>query len=319
MAMLSAGRDEELLGDDLPLSIDAADRSAIIGAVHFYRDDLVTAVGELSASVVARGRDRTNHLFPMAMALRAEAELGLGRLEMAATHAELAASFATDTGSLHALIAAMSVQVEAAVLTDDLAEARSILARVDELADLAPAWSARSRVEVARATLAVADGDDEMLRDAAQRLSSGQLREPLTGFGSWRWLVVIAESRAADGRFSDARRSVEELAQQLAAHAGHRGWRDVERLRAVLSDQSITRVNTETPDSMNRTTDLLERLGLTARQRSVVALVAEGMTNKEIAAELFVSVKTIEYHLGQVYTRHGLHSRRDLVRLLRSG
>ncbi len=41
-------------------------------------------------------------------------------------------------------------------------------------------------------------------------------------------------------------------------------------------------------------------------------LVADGRSNKEVAAELFLSVKTVEFHLGNVYRKLGVRSRRDL-------
>src|SRR6195952_4729477 len=55
--------------------------------------------------------------------------------------------------------------------------------------------------------------------------------------------------------------------------------------------------------------------GLSQREQDVVALVARGLTNKEAAAELFVTAKTVEYHLGNVYAKLGIASRRDLRRL----
>ncbi|AZG44564.1 helix-turn-helix transcriptional regulator [Gordonia insulae] len=51
---------------------------------------------------------------------------------------------------------------------------------------------------------------------------------------------------------------------------------------------------------------------LTDRERDVVVLAADGQTNKEIAAGLYVSVKAVEYHLGNAYAKLGVHSRRDL-------
>lgn len=51
---------------------------------------------------------------------------------------------------------------------------------------------------------------------------------------------------------------------------------------------------------------------LTAREREVVALVARGMTNKEVATELYVTDKAVEYHLGNVYAKLGIRSRRRL-------
>ncbi|MGW3690114.1 polyketide synthase dehydratase domain-containing protein [Streptomyces sp. NPDC005125] len=57
---------------------------------------------------------------------------------------------------------------------------------------------------------------------------------------------------------------------------------------------------------------------LTYRQRQVARLVGLGKTNREIATELFISMKTVEYHLGQVYLQLGIAGRRalrDLVQI----
>ncbi|MGH3509151.1 MAG: helix-turn-helix transcriptional regulator, partial [Nocardioidaceae bacterium] len=59
-------------------------------------------------------------------------------------------------------------------------------------------------------------------------------------------------------------------------------------------------------------------LDLSPRQEAVALLVADGMTNKEIASELYVSVKAVEYHLGQIYARTGLRSRRELGARMRA-
>jgi ATP/maltotriose-dependent transcriptional regulator MalT len=52
--------------------------------------------------------------------------------------------------------------------------------------------------------------------------------------------------------------------------------------------------------------------GLTAKERAVVHLAAEGMSNREIAGELYVSAKAVEYHLSHVFTKLGITSRRQL-------
>ena len=62
--------------------------------------------------------------------------------------------------------------------------------------------------------------------------------------------------------------------------------------------------------------DGLEGLdGLASMERQVAALVMEGATNREIAARLFVSVKTVEATLTRVYRKLGIRSRVDIVRL----
>jgi DNA-binding CsgD family transcriptional regulator/tetratricopeptide (TPR) repeat protein len=58
------------------------------------------------------------------------------------------------------------------------------------------------------------------------------------------------------------------------------------------------------------------RLGLTRAELAVARLVATGLTNKEVASELFVSIKTVEYHLRNSYIKLNITSRRALSALL---
>jgi DNA-binding CsgD family transcriptional regulator len=53
-------------------------------------------------------------------------------------------------------------------------------------------------------------------------------------------------------------------------------------------------------------------IGLTHTERRVVALAVSGLTNREIAAQLFVSPKTVQANLGKVYEKLGIHSRAEL-------
>ena len=58
--------------------------------------------------------------------------------------------------------------------------------------------------------------------------------------------------------------------------------------------------------------------GLTAQEQRIAGLAAEGMTNQQIARVLFVSAKTIEYHLGNIFAKLGIPSRRQLRAALES-
>lgn len=54
--------------------------------------------------------------------------------------------------------------------------------------------------------------------------------------------------------------------------------------------------------------------GLTAREREVLALIAEGHTNQQIANRLFISIKTVQTHRAHIFEKLGLHDRTELVR-----
>jgi DNA-binding CsgD family transcriptional regulator len=57
-------------------------------------------------------------------------------------------------------------------------------------------------------------------------------------------------------------------------------------------------------------------LGLSRAEMAVARLVATGLTNREVAAELYVSVKTVEYHLRNSFIKLDITSRRQLASLL---
>jgi ATP/maltotriose-dependent transcriptional regulator MalT len=90
------------------------------------------------------------------------------------------------------------------------------------------------------------------------------------------------------------------LAHDLFAGAGAEPF--LRRVEADLAAQEITvgRRGSRSP------------LELTDRERDVAVLVAKGMTNREVAAELYVSPKAIDYHLGHIFGKLGITSRRDL-------
>jgi ATP/maltotriose-dependent transcriptional regulator MalT len=57
----------------------------------------------------------------------------------------------------------------------------------------------------------------------------------------------------------------------------------------------------------------VDPLGLTTSELAVAHLVAQGLSNPDTAARLYVSAKTVEYHLGHVYAKLGITSRRQLA------
>lgn len=77
-------------------------------------------------------------------------------------------------------------------------------------------------------------------------------------------------------------------------------------LPQALALRLVTRMARQTPPTENT---LLEPLS--EREREVVALLAQGLGNKEIAQRLYLSVRTVEGHLANVYSKLGIHSRTE--------
>lgn len=78
--------------------------------------------------------------------------------------------------------------------------------------------------------------------------------------------------------------------------------------------QELAVAGTETNDSDQRASVLLQ--SLTERERDIALLVAQGLTNREIAERLFVTSKTVEFHLSNIYAKCGINNRRQLRRRL---
>ena len=91
-----------------------------------------------------------------------------------------------------------------------------------------------------------------------------------------------------------------------AARGGAFMWRDaaareLRRLGSRVSVENRRAAGAEGPRS------------LTARELDVARLVAEGRPNKQVAAALFLSEKTVEHHLSRVYAKFGVRSRAELT------
>ena len=53
-----------------------------------------------------------------------------------------------------------------------------------------------------------------------------------------------------------------------------------------------------------------------ARDRRIAELARDGLSNPEIGARLFLSPRTVEWHLRKVFSKLGIHSRQELIRAL---
>lgn len=66
----------------------------------------------------------------------------------------------------------------------------------------------------------------------------------------------------------------------------------------------------------SRSTTRADELGLTARQREVLELLVEGLTNADISTKLVLSERTVDHHVGAILAKLGVESRRDVARVV---
>jgi len=130
----------------------------------------------------------------------------------------------------------------------------------------------------------------------------------------------------------------ERVVSQLGASPGLRRWHEdwIRKLRERLGERAFERavaLGREMPvddgiafalelrGAPTRSREVGERLPLTKREREVAELVAQGQSNREIAANLVISVRTAEAHVEHILAKLGLTSRAQVIALLaqRSG
>ena len=93
--------------------------------------------------------------------------------------------------------------------------------------------------------------------------------------------------------------------------------REVERGEAAFSPGLAARILQEFGRQANALEEKRRTAGLSEREREVLALVAQGLRYKEVAAKLFLSERTIKYHMGQILARLHLKNRAQVVEYAR--
>jgi DNA-binding CsgD family transcriptional regulator len=178
--------------------------------------------------------------------------------------------------------------------TDEAAAWLQRFARIATEAERKWALAACARCE---GLLATADSFDEPFNRAIELLEPSPL-----ALDKARTRLAYGERLRRQGRRRDAR------IQLRAAHdaftlAGATPW--IDRSAAELRATGV-----QVADAGPRPPDL------TPQERQIATLVADGKTNKEIAAAMYLSAKTIEYHLANTYRKLDIHSRAELARIV---
>ncbi|WAU84195.1 AAA family ATPase [Streptomyces sp. Qhu-G9] len=192
---------------------------------------------------------------------------------------------------------------EALVLIGEPAEAQDVITATREHAVRLRRASVLAVLDRAEALVKAAAGHHEA---AAEQLTSAQDRLAQLGYGleEARAALALARLRAEQS----GRGSYDEAARLFRRCKAVPWLRQLDA--AVLAGTAPAASAPTVPESV---LPHLDRLASTERQ--VAALVLEGATNREIAARLYISVKTVEATLTRVYRKLGIRSRVDIVRL----
>jgi ATP/maltotriose-dependent transcriptional regulator MalT len=123
--------------------------------------------------------------------------------------------------------------------------------------------------------------------------------------------VYTARLLLAHGRLlrrtGQRRPAIERLRQANDIYQALRATPFLER-----TEQELAACHLPSGPRTDRRTAQQSVLALTSRETEVAHLVGKGLSNPEIAAELFISRKAVEYHLGNIYAKCGLHGRQQL-------
>jgi DNA-binding CsgD family transcriptional regulator len=219
---------------------------------------------------------------------------GLGRYADALAAARLASEQAPVSPAMRAL----PELVEAAVRTGNPGVARDALDRLAEWTQASGSdWGLGIEAR-SRALLTEGEAAESLYREAIARLGRARIRAELA-----RAHLLYGEWLRRQRRRTGAREQLRAACQMLDA-IGMDGF--AERARRELRAAGGTA----------RKRAVTTGVELTAQEAQIARLAADGLSNPEIGTRLFLSPRTVQYHLGKVFTKLGITSRGQLSRAL---
>ncbi len=203
--------------------------------------------------------------------------------------------------------------VEATVRSGMLEEAHAAVEWITEMTSASRTPWASGVESRSRALLARGDEADTAFREAIASLEQTHVRSELA-----RTHLLYGEWLRRERRRTDARHHLRTAHHMLDA-MGMESF--AERARHELLATGLSVVGRPAPsdhDPALRTTQLTTQLmaQLTAQELRIAQLAREGLSNPEIAGRLFISARTVQHHLSNVFAKLGVSSRHDLDRAL---
>jgi DNA-binding NarL/FixJ family response regulator len=222
---------------------------------------------------------------------------GLGRYREALAAAEEASN---DTPELFVAVWAAAELLEAATRSHEPEAANRAFERIVAATSVAPTdWALGIR---ARCHALLSDGvaAEALYQEAIDRLARTRLRPELA-----RAHLVYGEWLRREQRRVDARAQLRAAHERFVA-IGMEAFAERARQELLATGEKVRTRSVETRDE------------LTGQERQIARLARDGLSNPEIGARLFLSSRTVEWHLRKVFAKLGITSRRELTSVLSS-
>ncbi|WP_127502636.1 ATP-binding protein [Actinoplanes solisilvae] len=272
----------EITGSLMPPST-----TAFLAALRGDRAELAPHTATLFAVGQAGQQSQTTY----AHWVNAVLESGLGRHAEAYAQAKLA----VDDGHVFVSTWALPELIEAAVKVGEIQVAARALARLAETTregtDFGRGLEAKGR--------ALLGGGEPDYREAIELLGRAGIRTELA-----RTHLLLGEWLRHQNRLDEAREQLR-TAREMFDSIGMAAFADRARRELLATgERTARRRRTVAPAA------------LTARESLIAWLAADGLSNPEIGTQLFLSARTVEWHLGKVFGKLGVTSRADLAERL---
>jgi DNA-binding CsgD family transcriptional regulator len=222
---------------------------------------------------------------------------GLGRYAQAAAAASTVIGRADQLGYL---LWALPELAEAAARSGDPGLAGQAVDRLKRTTEPSATEWALGLQARSLALISVGEAAEELYREAVTRLGRTRLKPHLA-----RAHLLYGEWLRREKRKTDARIQLRTASEMFAAMGANGFARRAERELAATGEQIRKRATWQA-----QVTDL------TAQEAQIARLVADGQSNPEIAAELFISPRTVEYHLHKIFSKLDITARGQLARAL---
>jgi DNA-binding CsgD family transcriptional regulator len=228
-------------------------------------------------------------------------DLGLGRLEATVERLERTRRRSRGTAADHSYHSPVPDLVEAYVRLGSTEQAAALVPEFERLAPPGSFPPARAALLWTQGMVAPPPAFDAILSESAAQFGAMGM-----GFHQARVLLVLGERRRRDGSPAAAREALRGALARFDEREA-RPWSDRARSElAATGDRRAAEGASRTP--------LTEEL--TAQELQIAMLVAQGMQNRDIAGALFLSVRTVEFHLTRVYRKLGVRGRAALAHRL---